>query len=54
MQNVVITEGGASRAAILTNGNLSLDISGASTLSYSGKPVLKKINVSGASKIVTN
>jgi hypothetical protein len=54
LRNVSIIAGGASRAEIYTNGELSLDISGASSLSYGGKPVLNKINVSGASKITAD
>jgi hypothetical protein len=54
LKNIDIVASGASRADIYTDGELSLDISGASTLSYSGKPTLNKINISGASKIVTN
>jgi hypothetical protein len=51
LKKVNITASGASRADIYTDGELSLDISGASTLRYGGKPTLNKINVSGASKI---
>jgi hypothetical protein len=54
LKNVNIIVSGASKANIFTDGELSLDISGASTLSYAGKPTLNKINVTGASKINAN
>jgi hypothetical protein len=54
LKNVKIIASGASRADIYTDGELNLDISGASTLSYTGKPTLNKINVTGASKITAN
>jgi hypothetical protein len=44
---------GASRATINTSGTLSLDVTGASTLNYLGNPHLNKINVNGASRIVS-
>jgi hypothetical protein len=49
--NTNINLSGASKGDIYTSGQLSLDISGASTLIYYGKPDLKQVNVSGASKI---
>ena len=51
MQNTNITVSGASRAAIYTSGTLNLEVTGASTMDYSGNPILSKVNVSGASRI---
>jgi len=51
LQSANVNVSGASRATINTNGNLSIDASGASTVNYLGKPVLSKINVTGASHI---
>jgi hypothetical protein len=51
MQNANINVSGASHAAIYTSGTLNLDVTGASTLDYSGNPILSKVNVSGASKL---
>ncbi len=51
MQNTNITISGASRGAIYTKGTLNLEVTGASTLDYSGNPILSKVNVSGASTI---
>lgn len=53
VNDVNIELSGASRADISTNGKLDLNISGASTLSYAGEPTLGKVDVSGASKLVT-
>jgi hypothetical protein len=51
MQNTDINISGASRASIYTKGTLNLELSGASTLDYSGNPILSKVDISGASKI---
>jgi hypothetical protein len=51
MQNTNINVSGASRADIFTSGTLNLEVTGASTLDYSGSPILSKVNVSGASRI---
>ena len=51
MQNTDIKVSGASRADIYTRGTLNLEVTGASTLDYSGNPILSKVNVSGASKL---
>jgi hypothetical protein len=53
LQNAVVEVSGASRATINTNGSLSVDVTGASTLEYLGKPTLNKINVNGASRLVS-
>jgi hypothetical protein len=42
---------GASDASIRVNGTMNVDISGASTLNYSGNPTIGKIDISGASKM---
>lgn len=42
---------GASRITVNTNGNLNIDLSGASKLEYAGNPTIRNIKVSGASKI---
>jgi hypothetical protein len=51
MQNTNINVSGASHATIYTSGTLNLEVTGASTLDYSGNPILSKVNVSGASKL---
>jgi hypothetical protein len=51
MLSADISVSGASRAIIHTDGTLSVDVTGASSLSYLGNPVLDKVNVTGASKI---
>lgn len=50
-QSAIVEVNGASRATINTDGNLSLNVSGASTVHYHGHPVLQKMDVSGASHI---
>ena len=42
---------GASDASIHVNGTLNVDISGASTLNYSGNPSMGKIEISGSSDL---
>jgi hypothetical protein len=51
LQNADVELSGASSATINTSGKLDLDLSGASTLNYFGKPQLGKTDISGASKI---
>jgi hypothetical protein len=50
-QSANVEVNGASRATINTDGTLSLNVSGASTVHYLGHPVLQKMDVSGASHI---
>ena len=42
---------GASKATINVDGNLALDLSGCSKLSYIGNPTMRDLNVSGASTV---
>jgi len=42
---------GASNATVNASGELDIDLSGASTLYYFGSPILRRVNVSGASTI---
>jgi len=42
---------GGSYGSVYTDGALNIDVSGASTLDYSGNPTIGKIDISGASKI---
>jgi hypothetical protein len=42
---------GASYAAVHTDGKLNIDLSGSSTLDYTGNPAVGKIDVSGASEV---
>jgi hypothetical protein len=51
LQSADVNLDGASDATIHTDGMLNIDISGASTLNYSGSPTMGKITVSGASDI---
>jgi hypothetical protein len=51
MHNTNINVSGASHATIYTSGTLNLEVTGASTLDYSGNPILSKVSVSGASKL---
>ena len=52
LQNAVMSVSGASRVTINTNGTLSVDLTGASTLEYSGNPIMKKVTVNGASRLI--
>ena len=51
LQSADVKLAGASYAAIHTDGALNIDISGASTLDYTGNPIVGKIDISGASKL---
>jgi hypothetical protein len=51
MQNTTVSVSGASTAKILTSGTLNIEASGASTVTYSGAPQIKGLNVSGASHV---
>jgi len=51
VQNANVEVSGASKAVVNTNGNLDIDISGASRLEYYGSPVMGKVNVTGASTL---
>lgn len=51
MQSADITLDGASSASIHTDGLLNIEVSGFSTLNYSGNPTLGKTDISGASKL---
>jgi hypothetical protein len=51
LQNASIYLSGGSRADLMVNGKLSLDLSGGSKLTYSGNPQIETVNVSGGSNI---
>ncbi|MFO7772442.1 MAG: head GIN domain-containing protein [Dehalococcoidia bacterium] len=51
MQNADVNISGASQATINVTGTLNVDISGASSLEYTGDAVLGRVNVTGASRI---
>jgi hypothetical protein len=51
LQSANVSLDGASDASIHTDGTLNIDISGASTLNYTGSPTMGIISVSGASEI---
>jgi hypothetical protein len=51
LQSADVNLNGASDATIHTDGTLNIDITGASTLNYTGNPTMGKIAVSGASDI---
>ena len=51
LQNTDIVLSGASHAAINTAGTLNVELTGASSLDYSGSPSMGKVNVSGASSL---
>jgi hypothetical protein len=51
MQDAAVKLSGASQAAVLVNGTLDVDISGASKLDYYGTAQLGKTSVTGASQI---
>jgi hypothetical protein len=51
LQNADIELSGASGATINTSGKLDMALSGASTLNYYGKPMLGKVDISGASQM---
>jgi hypothetical protein len=51
-QGVDVNISGASRATVNTNGDLSVEMSGASTLDYLGKPSLNLVSITGASRIL--
>jgi hypothetical protein len=51
LQSATIDVSGASGAAINTSGTLNVNASGASNLDYWGKPVMGKINITGASHL---
>jgi hypothetical protein len=50
-QSAEVQVNGASRAVVNTDGELSLSVSGASTVHYLGHPVMQKMDISGASHI---
>lgn len=47
-----VTLSGASRAAVAPRNEMTVALSGASTLTYTGSPSLKTVEVSGASKLL--
>jgi hypothetical protein len=51
LQSADVKLAGASYASIHTDETLSIDLSGASTLDYTGNPTIDKIDISGASKV---
>jgi hypothetical protein len=51
VQKADVEVSGASKAVINTNGTLDVNVTGASTLEYSGSPTLGKVNVTGASTL---
>lgn len=51
LENADVEVSGASKAFIYTTGTLNVDVTGASTLEYSGNPTLGKVNVNGASRL---
>ena len=51
MQTADVKLTGASDASIHVNGTMNVDISGASTLNYSGNPSMGKIEISGSSDL---
>jgi hypothetical protein len=51
IQNANVNVSGASQVTIYTRGSLNVEVSGASSLVYSGSPTMGKVNVTGASKI---
>jgi hypothetical protein len=51
MQNTTVSVSGASTAKIFTSGTLNIEASGASSVTYSGAPQIKGLNVSGASHV---
>jgi hypothetical protein len=51
IQNASANVSGASSATVNVTGKLDADVSGASTLNYSGNPSLGKVNVTGASSL---
>ena len=51
IQNADMSVSGASKAIINTNGTLNVDVTGASTLEYFGNPTMKKMNVTGSSRL---
>jgi hypothetical protein len=51
MQNTDVNVSGASSAVIFTEGDLNIQASGASSVTYLGDPVIKSLNVSGASSV---
>ncbi len=46
-----ITLSGASRATVYVDGRLSIDLSGASTLRYSGEPAIGELSITGSSTL---
>ena len=51
MQNTDIHVSGASKAVIFTEGDLNIEASGASSVTYLGDPDIKSLDVSGASSV---
>jgi len=51
VNNAEVELSGASRATVNVSGQLDIDLSGASKLSYSGSPTLGKVTVSGGSTL---
>jgi hypothetical protein len=51
LQDMSVHLKGATQATINVNGKLDLDLSGASKLNYIGNPMMRDINVSGASTL---
>lgn len=52
MTDLDLSLSGASRSSVEVSGRIDLDISGASTLYYSGSPKLGRVEVTGASTLV--
>lgn len=51
LQSADVKLAGTSYAGIHTEGALNIDISGSSTLDYTGNPIIGKMNVNGGSKL---
>ncbi|MFO7995616.1 MAG: head GIN domain-containing protein [Dehalococcoidia bacterium] len=51
IQNADVNISGASRASINMTGTLNVDLSGASSLEYTGDAVLGRVNITGASRL---
>ncbi len=51
MQDGAVNVSGASSAKLFTSGTLEIEASGASSVIFGGKPTIKGLNVSGASRV---
>ncbi len=51
IQNADLNVSGASRATVATDSTLNVNVSGASSVEYSGNPSLNKVSVTGASRL---